>query len=641
MAWARICPAGVYNRLGATHTALRAYSVETRSRRLAPARLSLGVDAASPRVARWRALGTLARNVRCRVGAQRASALPASSGDAAMFDPPPSLQDCLNVLERLVTCGGCAKSRRRLKLSWLPALGCLLAVLATARVAAQGNDLGAPAGGRSTLMGNTGVALGHDGASPFNNPATIVRILDQRLAFAVNFYSLNFMHFDAWHQPGAIDSAQFGDRNLGGTALVDTNFESLPSTLCLFFTLEQVVRTLSLNEATAHEQLESGLRPTGKKLALCFATLESEDVDMQAVSFRGTTAAGPTTQIQSVQRRWVRTYIGPTYSISLSDRFAIGGSVHVVYSHDRFGINSLSLSSLLDGTGVTSTLSTGGRGKSFELTGTLGMTYRVDRFTLGASVRLPSLHVLGSYDATFSQTKTGQEDVSLLADATGSFSTTPPMRIAVGAGLTGKRWTLEVNAALSLPIQKLMTADLTVVNTTLAATGAELEQHREHYAIPGYVTINPSFGFEYFASAGLSILGGVATNFTTLGRLKPAPSVGNMIQSRVSHISASLGLGSYWERGEFLFGLQFDYGFGQTLAINPYVVPNDWAVVGARTYGLLFVIAGSTSFDSIVRVMDRIANGVGPKEKRMQIGVDGTVSAADDKPEPSERKGSQ
>jgi hypothetical protein len=42
----------------------------------------------------------------------------------------------------------------------------------TRAVAAQGNDLSAPTGGRSALMGNTGVALARDGAAPFYNPAT-------------------------------------------------------------------------------------------------------------------------------------------------------------------------------------------------------------------------------------------------------------------------------------------------------------------------------------------------------------------------------------------------------------------------------------------------------------------------------------
>jgi hypothetical protein len=55
--------------------------------------------------------------------------------------------------------------------------------------------------------------------------------------------------------------------------------------------------------------------------------------------------------------------------------------------------------------------------------------------------------------------------------------------------------------------------------------------------------------------------------------------------------------------------------------------------VGAKTYGVLFVIAGSTSFDAIVRVVDRIANGMGPEEKSMQVTADGTLSATEHAPD--------
>jgi len=560
-----------------------------------------------------------------------------------MSVPRPILQTCLAIPRRLVTLcdrqvrrspsarrwnklgfGALGRSPPRKLLGVV--LGSWLACVALT-VRAQGNDLGSPAGGRSTLMGNTGVALGRDGASPFNNPATIVRILDQRLAFSVNFYSLDFLHFDNWHQPGDVDAQQFGPSSLGGTGLFDTNFESLPSTLCLFFSLEQVVKSLAFSPSTERAPLPARESPIGKKLAVCFATLESEDVDMQAIAFRGATSAGPTTQVQSLQRRWVRTYIGPTYSVSLSDRFAIGGSIHVVYTRGRFGVNSLSLSSRLGGDGVGSTLGTSGRGRSFELTGLLGVTYRVGRVTLGASVRLPALHLFGSYDATFNQTQFGSEDRALVADASGRLSTAPPTRLALGVGVTGKRWRFELDAALGLPLQKPFSADITVVDTTLTATGTEIERSRAHYRIPGYVTLNPSLGVEYFANAGLSLLGGISTNFTALGELRPMPSVGNVIQARMSHVNASIGIGTYWDKGEFLFGLQFDYGWGSALAINPYVIPNAWTVVGAQTYGILFVVAGSTSFDAIVRVVDRIANGAGPHEKR-QVAADGTLSSA-------------
>src|SRR5688572_27991692 len=104
---------------------------------------------------------------------------------------------------------------------------CLLCNFALSFVAtsvlAQGNDLSSPTGGRSALMGNTGVALGRDGSAPFHNPATIVRIRDERLAFSVNFYSLALTDFDGWHQPGEVDEAQFGAGRLSGTSLLDSS----------------------------------------------------------------------------------------------------------------------------------------------------------------------------------------------------------------------------------------------------------------------------------------------------------------------------------------------------------------------------------------------------------------------------------
>src|SRR5687767_8918643 len=88
---------------------------------------------------------------------------------------------------------------------------------------AQGNDLSSPTGGRSALMGNTGVALGRDGAAPFNNPAAIVRIRDESLAFSVNYYSLGIASFERWHQPGPV-AEQFGQVKLQSEPLSDSSF---------------------------------------------------------------------------------------------------------------------------------------------------------------------------------------------------------------------------------------------------------------------------------------------------------------------------------------------------------------------------------------------------------------------------------
>ena len=81
------------------------------------------------------------------------------------------------------------------------ALAALAALVFSVAARAQGNALSSPTGGRTALMGNTGVALAEDGAAPFLNPATIVRIRDEHLAFSVNLFTLGVTHFSGWHQP--------------------------------------------------------------------------------------------------------------------------------------------------------------------------------------------------------------------------------------------------------------------------------------------------------------------------------------------------------------------------------------------------------------------------------------------------------
>jgi len=63
--------------------------------------------------------------------------------------------------------------------------------------------------------------------------------------------------------------------------------------------------------------------------------------------------------------------------------------------------------------------------------------------TFGASVQVPSLHVLGSYSATLHQTlATTTDSEATLARGTGSFRAKPPVRIAAGAGKMFDRFTL-------------------------------------------------------------------------------------------------------------------------------------------------------------------------------------------------------
>lgn len=469
---------------------------------------------------------------------------------------------------------------------------------------AQGNDLYGPMGGRATLMGNTGVALGRDGAAPLYNPATIVRIRDHRLAFSAHFFSFNLQTFSDWHQPAGVDPGQFGSGSLRDTGLTTDTFHLPPSTVCLFVTLEDLAQ-LTAPDSEHKADRASEVR---QKLAICFASLEPDDVDLQAIHFDGRTRAGPTSQVQSLERHWSRTYIGPTYSMNVNDDLALGASVQVVYAHTSFGLSGTTLSSTLDGGGAATTLTTSGRGRTFGLTGVLGVTYRIQRFTLGFSARTPVFQITGSYEGSYERALMGtaQDEEAIIQSGSGDFRTAPPIRLAAGGGLALNRLTLELDLALNLPMQNAMNADLAVTQSTLTAEGIERTRSAQHFGVRTHATLNPSAGVEVRLNPGLSVFTGISANFSSLGPLRPTESVGNLIQARTNHVNAAFGMGSYWEDGELLFGMQFDYGWGEVIAIDPYALPNRFTVVDSSTYTVMFVLSGAANLRSIVSTVNKI-----------------------------------
>jgi hypothetical protein len=466
---------------------------------------------------------------------------------------------------------------------------------------AQGNDLSAPAGGRSALMGNTGVALGRDGAAPFNNPATIVNIRDESLAFSVNYYSLGFSSFDRWHQPGAVDGAEFGVSQLERNRLIGANFRVLPSTVCLFFTLADIVRSGAPSSHGPDAPMP------GKKLAICFAALESVDADHQALQFQGQTSAGPTMQVQGVQRRWTRSYIGPAYSLRVTDDVALGFSLQGSYSYDSFAINGSSTSATSAGGGIASALAMSGSGYSFDAVLLVGATYRTGALTLGASLRAPALHLFGSYTGTSEQSVSGDvTSESVISSGSGWLRAAPPVRAAIGGGLSLGRLTLEFDAALVLPNDSLLETELSVHESRVAMGVLTQVSKRQRFGVRQHPTVQPRLGGEYFTSDKFSVLAGVSANLSTLAELHATESVGNLVQARTHQIGAALGLGSHWQGGELLCGFQFDYGWGEALAVNPFVLPNVWSPVATRAMSVTLILSGSTDLNGIMHMVKQV-----------------------------------
>ncbi len=462
---------------------------------------------------------------------------------------------------------------------------------------AQGNAFSAPIGGRSALMGNTGTALAIDGAGPFLNPATIVRIDDHRFAFSVNFYNFSVTRLSNWHQPSAVD-AQFGNLALGNTSITTSGFSGLPSTLCLFFTLADGAP----RDASAGD---TRLGPWRQKLSICVGSLEGQGVTFTAIPFNATTPLGETAQAQSVVQSWSRVYAGPSYSVSLSQRLSLGLSAHAVVTSDSFTLASSAITSVTGG-GVQSSFGAAAAGNSIDLAATLGASYRVGSYTAGLGVGLPAVHVKGSYTGTLDSEFSGASGSATIATGTGSFSAAPPVRIGLGVGAEWTRLIMELDAALVIPAPTGFKSSLSGSSTTLAGGVLGTTPFQESFSVQEHAVVNPGIGAEYFIRPALSLVGGASLNLTLQPALAPTLTVGNLVQERQSFATVSAGVGSYGTSGNLMLGLQLSHAWGESVAANPYVTPNQWAVVDTSSYGVLLILAGSTNLRALGRAVVRI-----------------------------------
>jgi hypothetical protein len=480
--------------------------------------------------------------------------------------------------------------------------GALLAiVVASGPARSQGNDRSSPTGGRSALMGGTGVALARDGAAPFTNPATMGTVDDQRIAFSVNFFTYEITHFSGWNQPGPVDAAQFGAVHLNGAQDESSRFQGLPSTLCLFLTLAGL---RSATEGTTPEA-----RRSRQKLAFCIGSLELTNVNLTSLSFTGSAPAGQTAQVESIARSWNRLYVGPSYSLYVTDALSVGLSLHGVATSESFVVDGSNVTSLVGGSTAQAALGTAGSGYSFDLAAILGATYRLGMTTLGASVQFPALHVLGHYQATAHDEyggMTGADDVADLTNGSGSFVARPPPRASLGVGVELPRLTLEADASYDFAESGAIKTSLQGSSTDLAAGVTTTSPFAAAYAIAAHPTVNGALGAEYFVTRSFSVIGGASTNVSMLSALSPSASLGNLVQSRTNYVSTSLGIGSYGGGGDLLFGVKLDYGWGQALVVDPYVLPNEWAEVSTYSYAATLILAGATDLRAIGRAVEKV-----------------------------------
>ena len=489
----------------------------------------------------------------------------------------------------------------------------LALVLSGAGVArAQANERASPLGGRTALMGNTGVALGRDGAAPFINPATIVGIDDRSIAFSVNFLSIQANRLRRFHRPTGVD-ARFTSVQLDNDTVWSRRLTALPDTICLFIAFSALA-----GKGSGAKEDPTPWQGGRQKLALCLANVESDETIVPALFARGRTPGGTTTQAISIARKWSRAQVGPTYSAQINRHLALGASFQGAYTNMSFIQDASSLTAAADGTAVQSALSMAGNGNSFDLVGIVGATYEFRGLTFGSSVQLPALHLLGSYTATLQRTFNATDsDQSILVTGSGTYRAKPPIRVSAGVGTKNDRWTLEANASFDFGQSRAVSTTLQTEAMSLTEGALSSSAAEAIYSLRTQPTLNGAVGGEYFMTPRLSVLAGIFTNLSSVPKLEPkaVPSLGNLLQARSHRVGVSVGLGSYGTGGELLFGTQLGYGWGEMLAPNVYAVPSDWSVVNTQSFSALLVLAGNTNLRSIKRAIEGVRNAVTPGAK--------------------------
>lgn len=464
---------------------------------------------------------------------------------------------------------------------------------------AQGNYRLAPVGGRTTLVGGTGLAYGADGASTFLNPATAVRVDDSRLSFSVNFYTMNFTYAPSWYKPGTVDEARFGQLDAGSASLADLEFNVLPSSLCLYFRIGEVRSVKDKEHTPDYERLRAS------KLGLCFASIQGSHFGYAAGQYDNTSSTGAVTRhAQTVAQTYDRFAFGPTFAFSLSDNFAVGASVHASFASHR---SIFSATANTYGGGVpsqtTSIFTSGARGDSFQGTATLGMWWRLGLPTLALAFESPSLHLYGIGAANltthFEAAGTGTTSTSVR----GSFTSKSPMRVSLGGGIEDHWGSGELNVSYYFPQSSAYSA--VMEGRVLDRAGGAIDDPPTRAVLSqrtaGVVSVG--IGGEVYVTPKLSFLGGASTDLSAVPEGALAGTLMNYFSERTHRVAGAFGIGSHGEGGDLLFGTELSLGWGDRLAVNSYQLPPALSTTAHNTVQLLFVVAGSTSLKSITRAV--------------------------------------
>jgi len=470
--------------------------------------------------------------------------------------------------------------------------------------AAQANYKLAPVGGRTTLVGGTGLVYGRDSASAFLNPATVVHIDPGRLAFSVNFYEVSVFTSSSWYRPGPVDRDTFGEIGGSRATMTTADFDALAGSLCIYLRIADIA-LLARERKKDHGENQA-------RLGLCLASVQNTGFALNLEDHVQPTLSGAARQAQTVRQSFRRIAVGPTYGMYITNALAFGASLHLTRTSYRSLFETTASSSAPRGGSIASSFFSSGHGDSYDLSATLGLIYRIGaRQMVALALEIPSIHVggLGGLNRVAHHEGAAGSGTDTTT-ARGDFASYAPLRIALGTGVERSWGSAEVNVSYHLPLGPDYRATL---DGRVASTG--IPEHGEvlRFSTQSHGVVNLGVGGEVLVAPYLGLLGGVGTDLSTVkgGTLANDPM--GYFPSRTHRVTTSFGLGSHGEGGDLLIGGELSYEWGDRLTVDSYQLPARFGSVDSDRVALLLVIAGTTSFKAIKRAVNDITNAVDPK----------------------------
>jgi hypothetical protein len=482
---------------------------------------------------------------------------------------------------RRFTPDSCSQSDRRVCARAVLTLT-LGAISFTSQAQAQANYEGALIGGRSSLMGGTGVANGTDASAPLQNPATILGIEGTSFVFSTLFVQRTDRQVSLGGQVVA-------ENTKGADSVSDVAFNVLPNATCLFLDLVH----------------KPGPPKGNQKLSFCILETETQNFRFQS-RIRGEDVRDASgVQVRSVEQTFSKRVYAGTYALRLSDLIGVGVTpmLEEYAFKDQEGLATLvaqseSLSSAVGAQGHLATNALTENASAFALSALLGVQlYLPHSFRTGISLQLPGLPFGGSYAASSSTEATfGSEERLTLERGSAGFKT--PMRLALGfAGRLGKV-DFEVDGYFHAG-GDYATAEGTRDATSLSSgeitefkSGAFSRHERVH------PVTNVGIGVNVPVSKEWALVSGFLTDFSGLDpRRTGQPVESTMFRSRIDMIHGSLGVAWTPRAGSVLLGVRGFYGEGE-LAVSGMRTFPTVLVTGEQTaWGLSLVLSGQLTLE--------------------------------------------